>query len=147
MKFPTVEWFQALKRQAAQNADKFRRLGFCDATVGINVLAENGPRENRGFVLRFDGYRCKAVEEVAEPGKVADFVLEGKYGAWKEMIENIRANGGPDLKHTLNYLTLPGDPIEIIAEDQLKQDLFFRYNGTFQEFFNGAQHVETEFAA
>lgn len=147
MKFPTVEWFQALKRQAAQNADKFRRLGFCDATVGIKVLAENSPREDRGFVLSFDGYRCKAVEEVAEPGKVADFVLEGKYGAWKEMIENIGANGGPDLKHTLNYLTLPGDPIKIIAEDQLKQDLFFRYNGTFQEFFNGAQHVETEFAA
>lgn len=115
--------------------------------MGIKVLAENGPRENRGFVLRFDGYRCKAVEEVAEPGKVADFVLEGKYGAWKEMIENIRANAGPDLKHTLNYLTMPGDPIKIIAEDQLKEDLFFRYNGTFQEFFNGAQHVETEFAA
>ncbi len=147
MKFPTVEWFQALEGQAAQNVDKFRRLGFCDATVGIKVLAENGLGENRGFVLRFDGYRCKAVEEVAEPGKVADFVLEGKYGAWKEMIENIRANGGPDLKHTLNYLTLPGDPIKIIAEDQLKQDLFFRYNGTFQEFFNGAQHLETEFAA
>ena len=51
MKFPSVEWFQALKRQASQNADKFRRLGFCDATVGIKVLAENGPRENRGFVL------------------------------------------------------------------------------------------------
>ena len=147
MKFPTVEWFQALKRQAAQDADKFRRLGFCDATVGIKVLTDNGPRENRGFVLRFDGYRCKAVEEVAEPAKVADFVLEGKYGAWKEMIENIKANAGPDLKHTLNYLTMPGDPIKIIAQDQLKQDLFFRYNGTFQEFFNGAQHVETEFAA
>ena len=147
MKFPTVEWFQALKRQAAQDADKFRRLGFCDATVGIKVLTDNGPRENRGFVLRFDGYRCKAVEEVAEPAKVADFVLEGKYGAWKEMIENIKANAGPDLKHTLNYLTMPGDPIKIIAQDQLKQDLFFRYNGTFQEFFNGAQHLETEFAA
>ncbi len=146
MKFPTVEWFQALKRQAAQNADEFRRLGFCDATVGIKVLAENGPRENRGFVLSFDGYQCKGVEEVAEPGKVADFVLEGKYGAWKEMIENIRSNGGPDLKHTLNYLTLPGDPIKIIAEDQLKEDLFFRYNGTLQEFFNGAQHMQTEFS-
>ena len=147
MKFSTVEWFQALKRQAAQNGDKFRRLGFCDATVGIRVLAENGPREDRGFVLSFDGYRCKAVKEVAAPEKVADFVLEGKYDTWKEMIENIRANAGPDLKHTLNYLTMPGDPIKIIAEDQLKQDLFFRYNGTFQEFFNGAQHLDTEFAA
>ncbi len=147
MKFPTVEWFQALEGQAAQNVEKFRRLGFCDANVGIKVLADNGLGKDRGFVLRFDGYRCKAVEEVAEPGKVADFVLEGKYGAWKEMIENIRTNAGPDLKHTLNYLTLPGDPIKIAADDQLKQDLFFRYNGTLQEFFNGAQHLETEFTA
>ncbi len=145
MKFPTVEWFEALERQAEQNVEKFRRLGFCDASVGIKVLAENGLGEERGFVLSFDGYVCKAVEEVAAPEKVADFVLEGKYGAWKEMIENIKANGGPDLNHTLNYLTLPGDPIKVTAEDQLKQDLFFRYNGTLQEFFNGAQHVDTEF--
>ena len=147
MKFPTVEWFQALEREAAQNVEKFRRLGFCDASVGVKILAGNGFGEEQGFVLSFDGYRCKAVEEVTEPEKVADFVLEGKYDTWKEMIENIRANAGPDLKHTLNYLTMPGDPIKIIAQDQLKQDLFFRYNGTFQEFFNGAQHVATEFTA
>ncbi len=147
MKFPTVEWFQALERDAAENVEKFRRLGFCDATVGIKVLAGNGFGKDQGFVLSFDGYRCKAVEEVTEPEKVADFVLEGKFSAWKEMIENIRTNAGPDLNHTLNYLTLPGDPIKIIAQDQLKEDLFFRYNGTIQEFFNGAQRVETEFAA
>ena len=146
MKFPTVEWFRALEQQAQQRVETFRRLGFCDATVGVKVLADRGLGEDRGFVLSFDGYRCKSVESTAQPEKAADFVLEGKYGAWKEMIENIRANGGPDLNHTLNYLTLPGDPIKIIAEDQLKQDLFFRYNGTLQEFFNGAQHVETEFS-
>ena len=146
MKFPSVEWFQALEGQAAQNVEKFRRLGFCDVSVGVKVLTENGRAESRGFVLRFDGYRCRVVEEVAEPEKVADFVLAGKLGAWKEMIENIKANGGPDLKHTLNYLTLPGDPIKVIATDQLKQDMFFRYNSTLQEFFNGAEHVATEFA-
>ncbi|MBI1884707.1 MAG: hypothetical protein HYS09_00020 [Chloroflexi bacterium] len=147
MKFPTVEWFQALREQARQRAETFRRLGFCDAAVGIRVLAEGGPGEGRAYLLRFDGYRCKAVEATAAPEKIADFVLEGKYSAWKEMIENIKANGGPDLKHSLNYLTLPGDPIRVVAKDQLKQDLFFRYNGTLQEFFNGAQHLETEFAA
>ncbi len=146
MKFPTIEWFRALEQQAQQRVETFRRLGFCDAAVGIKVQAEGGLVEDRGFVLGFDGYRCKSVEATAEPEKVADFVLEGKYGAWREMIENIRANGGPDLKHTLNYLTLPGDPMRVTAADQLKQDLFFRYNGTLQEFFNGAQHVETEFS-
>jgi len=144
MKFPTVEWFQALEEQATQRAETFRRLGFCDATVGIKVLAEGELAKERSFVspsMATDARWCRR----CRTEKVADFVLEGKYGVWKEMIENIRNNRGPDLRHTLNYLTLPGDPIRINAQDQLKQDLFFRYNGTLQEFFNGAQQVKTEF--
>ena len=146
MKFPSVEWFEALEEQAEQNAATFRRLGFCDAIVGVKVLADNGASENRGFVLTFDGYSCKSVEEVADPENVADFVLEAKLSAWKEMIENITANGGADLGHTLNYLTLPGDPIKVTAKDQLKDDVFSRFNSTFQEFFDGAQHLQTEFS-
>jgi len=146
MKFPSVEWFEALEKQAEQNAATFRRLGFCDAIVGVKVLGDNGASENRGFVLTFDGYSCKSVEEVADPENVADFVLEAKLSAWKEMIENITANGGADLGHTLNYLTLPGDPIKVKAKDQLKDDVFSRFNSTFQEFFDGAQHLQTEFS-
>ena len=146
MKFPTVEWFEALEEVATANIDTFRRLGFCDATVGVKVLAENGADRDRGFVLTFDGYSSKSVEEVDDPEAVADFVLEAKFGAWKEMIENITANGGADLNHTLNYLTLPGDPIKCVAADQLKDDAFSRFISTFQEFFDGAQHVQTEFA-
>jgi hypothetical protein len=145
MKFPTTEWFQALADTSAQKPDVFRRLGFCDAAVGIKVLADDGLAEDRGFVLTFDGYKCKSVKDTAAPAEASDFVLEGKFGAWKEMVENVRANHGPDLKHTLNYLTLPGVPMKVVAGDQLKQDLFFRYNGTLQEFFNGAESVETEF--
>ncbi len=146
MKFPTVEWFEALEEQAAAKIDTFRRLGFCDAIVGVKILAENGTDSDRGFVLTFDGYTCNSVEEVADPASVADFVLEGRFGAWKEMIENITANGGADLSHTLNYLTLPGDPIKCVAADQLKDDAFSRFISTFQEFFDGAQRVQTEFA-
>ena len=63
------------------------------------------------------------------------------------MIENIRQNGEADLSHTLNVLTMPGIPLQLEAPDQLKADLFFRFNQTFQEFFNGAAAVETEFDA
>ena len=146
MKFPSVEWFEALEKQAQENADTFRRLGFCDAIVGVKVLAENGDGRSQGFVLTFDGYSCKSVKPVADPENVADFVLEAKLSAWKEMIENIAANGGADLNHTLNYLTLPGDPIKVTAKDQLKDDVFSRFNSTFQEFFDGAQHLQTEFS-
>jgi len=146
MKFPTVPWFEALEKEAEKNSDTFRRLGFCDAVVGVKVLAENGQDKDRSFLLTFDGYSCNSVQEVDNVEQAADFVMEAKFGAWKEMIENITANGGPDLRHTLNFLTLPGVPIKVTSRDQLKDDVFSRFNSTFQEFFNGAQHVETEFS-
>lgn len=146
MRFPTVEWFQALEKEAEKNIDTFRRLGFCDAAVGVKVLAENGQAKDKSFLLTFDGYTCKSVRELDDVEQAADFVLEAKFGAWREMIENIIANGGADLHHSLNFLALPGDPIKVTSGDQLKDDVFSRFIGTFQEFFNGAQHVETEFA-
>lgn len=147
MKFPTVAWFEALEKEAAKNTGTFRRLGFCDASFGVKVLAENGQGKDRSFLLVFDGYSCNSVEEVDNVEQVADFVMEAKFGAWKEMIENITANGGPDLRHTLNFLTLPGVPIKVSSRDQLKDGVFSRFNSTFQEFFNGARHVETEFSS
>ncbi len=147
MKFPTVEWFEALEEQAEKKSDTFRRLGFCEALVGVKVLAENGQDRDRSFLLTFDGYTCKSVQEVDNIEQASDFVMEATYGAWKEMIENITANGGPDLSHTLNFLALPGVPIKVTSANQLKDEVFSRFISTFQEFFAGAQHVETEFSA
>ncbi|MCI0815096.1 MAG: hypothetical protein J4O14_06620 [Chloroflexi bacterium] len=146
MKFPTVEWFETLEAQAEKNSDTFRRLGFCEALVGVKVLAENGQHRDRSFLLTFNGYSCNSVEEVDNIEQVADFVMEATFGTWKEMIENITANSGPDLSHTLNYLVMPGVPMKVTSADQLKDDVFSRFIGTFQEFFDGAQHVQTEFS-
>ena len=146
MKFPSEAWFEALQERAAAKPERFKKLGFVDATVGIKVQPDNGGAA-AGFVLEFAGYGCKKIRPAKRPEQVADFVLTGPYPAWKEMIENIRSNGEPDLQHTLNVLTLPGVPLTLEAADQLKADLFFRYNQTFQEFFNGAAEVETEFIA
>jgi hypothetical protein len=144
MKFPSAAWFEALQERAEAKADLFKKLGFVDANVGIMITPENGGA-SAGFVLEFSGYGCKRVDEVDRPKDSADFVIEGKYSTWKEMIENIRRNGEADLQHTLNVLTMPGVPLKVEAADQLKADLFFRYNQTLQEFFNGAAEVETEF--
>lgn len=146
MKFPTVEWFEALEKEAEKNVDTFRRLGFCEAAVGVKVLAENGRGKDRAFLLTFNGYSCNSVREVDHIEQAADFVMEAKLSAWREMIENITAHGGPDLSHTLNFLALPGDPIKVTSGDQLKDDVFSRFISTFQEFFNGAQYVKTEFS-
>lgn len=145
MKFPSSEWFQALQERAAAKPERFKKLGFVDANVGVSVEPENGGAP-AGFVLEFSGYGCKQVTESKRPGDAADFVIGGPYSSWKEMIENIRSHGEADLHHTLNVLTMPGVPLKLEAEDQLKADLFFRYNETLQEFFNGAAEVETEFA-
>ncbi len=144
MKFPSTTWFEALREHADEKRDRFRSLGFVDASVGVLVEPDNGDAPG-GFVLEFSGYGCKQVRQSSDPASEADFVVVGPSGVWQEMLENIQSNGGADLNHTLNVLTLPGVPLKIEAEDQLKEDLFFRYNQTFQEFFNGAAEIETEF--
>lgn len=144
MKFPSQAWFAALQEKAAARAERYHQLGFAEAAVGVKIEPSNGGAA-KGFVLDFHGYGCRNIVESDAPEAEADFVLSGPYPAWKEMIENIRQNGEADLSHTLNVLTMPGVPLKLQADDQLKADLFFRYNSTLQEFFNGAAALETEF--
>ena len=61
MKFPTVEWLETLEAQDEKNSDTVRRLGFCEALVGVKVLAENGQHRDRSFLLTFNGYSCNSV--------------------------------------------------------------------------------------
>lgn len=147
MKFPSVEWFQALRDLSLKDIDRFKRLGFCDCTVGISVESDGANEAAQGFVLTFDGYTCSQIRESARPREEADFTLAAPHSVWQEMIDNIRENGEADLRHTLNYLSLPSVPLRLVAADQLKEDLFYRYNQTLQEFFNQSAKVETEFAA
>ncbi|MCP5031803.1 MAG: hypothetical protein GY939_08365, partial [Actinomycetia bacterium] len=144
MRFPSTEWFEALKNEASANEETFRRLGFCDADVRIDVRAGVGTRR---FVLTFRDYGCTLVAELEDADSpVVDFALAADLDVWREMVENIRQNGEADLSHTLNFLQLPGT-IELVADDQGKADLFYRFSQTFQEFFNGADAVPTEFTA
>ncbi|MCP5031824.1 MAG: hypothetical protein GY939_08480 [Actinomycetia bacterium] len=145
MRFPSSEWFEALTNQANANEETFRRLGFCDADVRIDISEGTGTRR---FMLTFRDYGCDVVGEVDNDADLpaCDFALAGDLDVWREMVENIRENGEADLSHTLNFLQLPGT-IELVADDQGKADLFYRFNQTFQEFFNGADAVPTEFTA
>ncbi|MEO6197211.1 MAG: hypothetical protein ABIP58_03795 [Dehalococcoidia bacterium] len=62
------------------------------------------------------------------------------------MVRNIRANGAADIEHSLNRLTMADVPLKLVARDQLQADIFYRFNQSFQAFFNEAAHVPTEFA-
>jgi len=143
-KFPSVEWFQAVNQRVAQDKERFKLLGYVDANVGIKI---GGNGAAKGYLLQFADYGVTDVREVDEPAAEADFVIEGSLGAWSEMIENIRQNGEPDLEHTLNRLTMAGVPLKLTAGDQMQEDLFYRFNQSFQAYFNEAAAVPTEFVA
>jgi hypothetical protein len=150
--FPSAGWFRALADRMAAQPEKYRRLGAMDLTVVPRITFPDGHAET--FSLEFEGHRCRAVVRLQSVDAVQGrhpVILEGEYGAWREMIENIRRHGHADLQHTLNYLTLPDWPLRLVAagdgEGQLDVDRFYRYNQTLQEFFDEAARVETRFVA
>ena len=145
--FPSLEWFQELVRLMNDNDVPYRRLGYADVNWSIEMQPSEPHQPTHLFVFEFEEYGCKSVK-VCDPGSQPQvgFTMRATLGAWEEMIRNIQENKGPDLQHTLNYLTLPDDPIYIDAPDFLSRDLFARYGQTFQLFFNGAIHVPTDFS-
>jgi hypothetical protein len=138
--FPSVEWFQGLQ-QMVNGDPEFRRLGSIDAAMGVKV-------GSRVFVVMFEAFECTDVRE----GNVADlddldFYLELSETDWRELIENTKANGGADRRHTLNTLDLTSDDgfAQNATGDQLRGDIFFRVNESLQYFFDLAAKLNTVF--
>jgi hypothetical protein len=144
--FPSRAWFGELARVMNENVKTFERIGPADVTWGVAIMPSKPDRKLRMYRIAFAGIGCSAVDEVdpQDPGEIA-FVLEARLDTWREMIVNIQSNGSADLHHTLNYLALPDDPINIRASDVLDRDLFARFGHTFQKFFDGAAQVPTQF--
>lgn len=143
--FPSTKWFEALATRMAADEAAYRTLGSIDCTMVVRVDA---PDEPDLYEVAFEGYRVRSVRrlERIEDAAPGHFVLEASLETWREMIENIRANAGPDLTHTLNYLTFPDTPMRVSGPDQLEVDTFYRYNQSLQRFFNGAAAVPTTYA-
>ena len=79
----------------------------------------------------------------------ADFYLEMGFHEWREMLTNIRENGAADMRHTLNSMDLSRAPDGLArtkTDDGYRLDLFFRYNQTFQHYFDASSRIDTEFA-
>ncbi|MCC6766258.1 MAG: hypothetical protein IT293_16480 [Deltaproteobacteria bacterium] len=144
--FPSTQWFEALARRMDQDEAGYRELGPLECTMVVQVEA---PAGTQLYEVGFDGFKTSSVRKLANLKEATSehFVLEASLETWREMIENIRANAGPDLTHTLNYLTFPDDPMRVSGPDQLEVDAFYRYNQSLQRFFNGAAEVPTAFAS
>jgi len=138
--FPSVEWFQAL--QQLVNVDpEFRRLGSIDAAMGVKV-------GSKVFVVVFEAFECTEVRDGSEADlDDLDFYLELSEADWRELVENTKANGGADRRHTLNTLDLTANDglAQNATGDQLRGDIFFRVNESLQYFFDQAAKLKTVF--
>ena len=136
--FPSVEWFEAL-REVVNGGPAFRALGSCDTVVGVKV-------GERVFSLTFEAFECAGVSEIDADGlRDVDFYLEMSAEGWRELVENVQANGKADPDHTLNTLDLTRPGGILRSRDELLRQAFFRYHLSMQAYFDAAARVETIF--
>jgi hypothetical protein len=137
--FPSVEWFQAVADLVNEDAE-YRHLGMVDATVGIEV-------GDRVFALTFEGAEVTNVEEIdKQRAEDLDFTLVMPPQQWREMLENIKEHGRAELQHTLNSIDLATPEEFARSDDYYRRDLFYRYNQSFQHFFDTSAKIDTQFA-
>jgi len=139
--FPSVEWFNAI-REIVNNDEGYKRIGTCDSSVGIKV-----PDKSKFYVMTFEAFEIADVRETDEvEAESTDFWLEMSFAKWKDMIENIKANGKADLHHTLNTIDLEDPDGFARSNDGYRRDAFYRFNQTFQYFFDSSAKIDTTFA-
>ncbi len=141
-RFPSDDWFQSVRE--VYNSDSSLHSGgggACNTIAGFKVGSEC-------YVIVFEGLECADIHSADEAEMNAtDFIIEMSEDLWKEMVANVQEHGKADLDHTLNSIDLQQE--ESIAyspaDDQYRQDLFYRYNQNFQDFFDASARVETSF--
>ena len=138
--FPSLEFFQALQKEMRSEKERFSRLGFFDTTFGILVLAENEGRPAE-FVFAFEVFDCVDVR-AGRDGASTDFVVEGRFAAWREMLDNIHALGAADTAHSLNTLTHFGEGLQVRYDDPDGHDKMYRFAESIQEFLDLSARVD-----
>jgi hypothetical protein len=137
-KFPSVEWFQTVA-DLLNKSDSFKRLGTCDADVGVRVGDEL-------YEVDFEAFEVRTVKKV-DPARAEDldFTLVQSPDDWRAMLQDIKANGRATHDYTLNSLDLRSDEEFARGKDYHRRDAFYRFNQTFQEYFDMAARVDTSF--
>ena len=137
--FPSLAWFEELRR-LVNDDPAYRRIGTVDASMGVKVGDEV-------FVVTFEAFECSSVRSGNEYDLInVDFFIEMESDAWRAMLENIKANGGADAGQTLVSLDMLNEISTNATGDQLRADMFFRYNQSLQHFFDLSANLNTVFA-
>ena len=136
--FPSLAWFEELRR-LVNDDPAYRQIGTVDASMGVKVGDEV-------FVVTFEAFECSSVRSGNEYDLInVDFFIEMESAAWRAMLENIRANGGAEAGQTLVSLDMLNEISTNATGDQLRADMFFRYNQSLQHFFDLSANLNTVF--
>ena len=141
--FPSIEWFEQVRHVYNTDSSLHRGGGgACHTTAGLKV-------DEHAYLIVFEGLECATVR-AATPAEMqeTDFIIEMPYKTWQAMLESVQRHGKADLEYTLNSIDLKLEDgiAHSPVDDQYKQDLFYRYNQNFQDFFDASARVETTFA-
>ncbi len=136
IRFPSLEFFQALQQRTKDEKARFEKLGYCDTTFGVRVGSQL-------FTIGFEVYECVHVHEGGDPERL-DFVLVGPAAIWNEMVAAIVRCKGADAAHTLNTLSHVGDVLRVESSDAEGHDKFYRFMASLQEFFDQAAHLDVK---
>ena len=137
--FPSLAWFEELRGLVNDDA-AYRQIGTVDASMGVKVGDEV-------FVVAFEAFECSSVRTGNEYDLInVDFFIEMASDDWQTMLENIKANGGAEAGQTLVSLDMLNEISTNATGDQLRADMFFRYNQSLQHFFDLSANLNTVFA-
>jgi hypothetical protein len=139
-KFPSAAWFDAV-RKVFNGDESYQGAGGgrCNCVAGMKV-------GSKIFILTFEGLECSDARDGKDRDlEDVDFYLDMPLADWRAMLKNITTNGRATLDFTLNTLDLNREEGLSTSRhgDQYREDLFFRYNQTFQFFFDASARVKT----
>ena len=136
--FPSLDWFEALQR-LVNDDPAYRQIGTVDASMGVKVADEV-------FVVTFEAFQCRSVRAGNEYDLInVDFFIEMESSAWRIMLESIKTNGAAAAGQTLVSLDMLHEISNNATGDQLRADMFFRYNQSLQHFFDLSANLNTVF--
>jgi hypothetical protein len=136
--FPSVEWFKTAG-DLLNKSDSFKRLGTCDAQMGIQV-------DDEYFEVDFEGFEVTDVKTIdAARADELDFTLVQSLADWKAMLQNIKDKGIAEHNFTVNSLDLNSENEFAKGKDYHRRDAFYRFNQTIQDYFDISSKMETTF--
>lgn len=137
--FPSVAWFEEAAT-LLNKSDSFKQFGSTDCEMGVQV-------GDRIFEVDFEAFAVTRVTEIGQDRAAQlDFVLVQSPEQWRAMLEDIKTHGRATAKFTLNSLDLNTFEEFARGKDYNRRDAFYRFNQTFQDYFDQSAKMETTFA-